>query len=223
MGILTRAPEAGRSKTRLAAALGEAAAARLARAFLLDVAGAVRAEASWHTAIFVEPAGGGAGVASLTGVADVRPQSLGSIGARMRAAAAALFGEGFAPVVLVGSDIPTLRREHVAAALTALRRADAVFGPAADGGYYLIALRRPSDALFADTIPWSTPQVLAASERAAAVEGMVTQRLAPEADVDTVRDLQALRTRLKRGAGAPHTRAALAGVSADGAAANEER
>ena len=216
VGVLTRAPEAGQSKTRLAAAIGAAAAAQLATAMLLDTTNALCGSGAWCTTLFVEPPAAAGTLGSLTGCDDVRPQSEGSIGARMLSAARTLRREGYAPVVLVGSDIPGLTREHISEALEALREADVVFGPAWDGGYYLIGLWEAAADLFDDAaVPWSTSEVLAASEKAAATRGWSSRRIRPERDVDSPADLATLRARLLASGAAPdaaHTLKALAAL-----------
>ena len=217
VGILTRAPAAGRSKRRLAAAIGDEAAAQLAEAMLLDTAAALRNAARWRTVLFVEPATAATSVAALTGIGAARGQSGGSIGARMLAAGRALRREGHEPVILVGSDIPTLGASHVREALAALGESEVVFGPARDGGYYLIGFWEPPAPLFDDgAAAWGGDTVLAASERRAAALGLRTARIRPEVDVDTPAALAQLwrrRSALAGSAGAPrHTLAALASI-----------
>ena len=261
LGILTRAPQPGRTKTRLAGAIGDAAAADLATAMLLDTVEAVSA-GDWQTTLFVEPAAGLEAVRRLleasstaaerSGQVDLRPQAPGDIGARMGAAALTLLHAGWAPVVLVGSDIPGLGRAQIATAVSTLSGpalsspdgsgppgADVVFGPADDGGYYLVGLRRlrteREAALFGPTIAWGTGAVLAQSEAVAARAGLRVGRVDAQSDIDTIGDLVRLRTRLAtadthvRIAG-PRTRAVVATLHLDtvnphGArpAANEEQ
>ena len=206
VGILTRAPAPGRTKTRLARTIGDAAAVALATAMLRDTVEAIAA-GPWRTVVFVEPAGGADAVRALTGHDDILPQAPGDIGARMRAAAAALLAAGAGPVTLVGTDIPALRVSQVERALAALGArpaADVVFGPAADGGYYLVALRRLRDdreaTLFDPSIPWGGPDVLARSQAAAAAAGLRSARVETLHDIDTADDLADLRARIGRAA-----------------------
>lgn len=115
------------------------------------------------------------------------PQGRGDLGARMHRACRR-FRRG--RVVLVGSDIPDLRAADVVAAFRALGRADAVFGPAADGGYWLVGLsaRRPARPFAA--VRWSSPHALGdtlANFRDRRVEHLRTLR-----DVDTGADYQAV-------------------------------
>jgi glycosyltransferase A (GT-A) superfamily protein (DUF2064 family) len=93
--------------------------------------------------------------------------------------------------VLVGSDIPGLSRADLAAAFRALGRADAVFGPAEDGGYWLVGFgpRRPAQP-FAD-VRWSTRHALA--DTLANFAGRRIALLRSLRDVDTAADLAAIR------------------------------
>lgn len=199
IGILTRYPEASVGKTRLASDVGADAAFELARAMLLDVSAAVRNTALCHPTVFVEPANAIDATAALTAIPDVRAQIDGDIGTRMLAAASALASDGYAPIVLVGSDLPLLDPSRIHHALRALRRADVVFGPALDGGYYLVGMHRPQAALFEDaTIEWSGPEVLAASVAAAQAAGLDYGLLPGSLDVDTADDLERLGEELAR-------------------------
>ena len=197
VGLMSRAPEPGLTKSRLAAGIGDEAAARLAEAFLLDAAETVRAAEGWHPVLLVEPADAVGALAARTGIADVRPQGRGHIGLRMLAAMRSLAAGGYAPLILVGSDIPLLAPRHLRHALRVLRRADVVYGPAEDGGYYLVGMWKPRPALFDDpSLRWGGAGVLAASERLARAAGLSSGRLPPEHDVDTLEDLEWLGARL---------------------------
>lgn len=213
VALMTRAPRPGETKSRLAAVLGEQAAADLARAFLLDAADTVRG-GDWHASLFVEPAEAVDELAALTGIEDVRPQAGSDLGARMFGALEALAADGYGPLIITGTDIPTMGVQQLRDALDALRESDVVFGPAEDGGYYLVGAWRARPALFDDPgIEWSGPDVLAASERLARRAGLSTARIAPERDIDRPEDLAWLRDRLAglelRGEPVPQHTAAL--------------
>ena len=100
---------------------------------------------------------------------------------------------GFRRVVLVGSDIPGLARSDIAAAFRALGRAQAVFGPAEDGGYWLVGLgpRRPLRPF--GVVRWSTAHALA--DTLANFHGRRVALLRRLRDVDTAEDLRAVRRR----------------------------
>ena len=87
------------------------------------------------------------------------PQGGGDLGRRMRRVIAAAPP---GPVVLVGSDIPALEARHVAAAFRLLGACDLVFGPAMDGGFWLVgARRRPRLPFLFGRVRWSGPHALA--------------------------------------------------------------
>jgi rSAM/selenodomain-associated transferase 1 len=206
---MTRAPRPDETKSRLAAVLGDQAAADLAKAFLLDMAETLRG-GPWHASLFVEPAEAVDELAALTGIEDVRPQAGSDLGARMFGALEALAADGYSPLIVTGSDIPTMGERHFRDALDVLGDSDVVFGPAEDGGYYRAGMHRPQPSLFGAGIEWGGAEVLAASERLAADAGLSLARLGMERDIDTVADLDWLRGE----GGLPrNTAAALAGVA----------
>lgn len=110
-------------------------------------------------------------------------------------------GRGAGAVVVVGSDIPALGPSQIDAALRALTSNDLVFGPARDGGYYLLGAADGFAAeflpLFDDAaIPWSTDAVLSASLAVAAAERWRVGTIEPLTDVDTAADIGSLRAEL---------------------------
>jgi hypothetical protein len=106
---------------------------------------------------------------------------------------AAAFGEGFRRgarrVAIVGTDVPGVSREHVLAALASLDGHDLAVGPAHDGGYYLLAMRRPEPRLF-EGVAWSTPLVLRETLERAASLGLRVASLETLVDVDTLDDVR---------------------------------
>jgi glycosyltransferase A (GT-A) superfamily protein (DUF2064 family) len=130
--IFAKPPVAGGVKTRLASALGPEIAAELARAFLDDTMAAVRALGWARVAV--------ASTAPHEGV-ETLLQGEGDLGARIeRVLRAALADAPFA--IAIGADAPALPRRLLEAARDVLQRADEVLGPADDGGFYLLGLRR---------------------------------------------------------------------------------
>ena len=89
------------------------------------------------------------------------PQGRGGLGRRMQRIFDAC-GQG--PLIIIGTDIPFIRRGMIADAFARLRGADAVFGPAEDGGYWLVGLsRRPKRLAPFENVRWSSPHALADS------------------------------------------------------------
>lgn len=109
------------------------------------------------------------------------------LGARMLGAAHQVL-QTRTGVIFIGSDCPFLDADYLHRAALALRDKDAVIGPAVDGGYVLLGLRRPEAALFAD-MPWGTDAVLALTERRLRQLDWSWTRLPPLADIDRPDDL----------------------------------
>lgn len=217
--VFARRPEPGRTKTRLAASLGDEAAAGLYTAFVEDLAVQL-ADPRWQVRWEIAPPHDG--FAHRFGVTPdaCRPQEGRDLGERMLAALRRARADGFDRCVLIGSDAPQVGAAHVAAALDALGppgepRADLVLGPATDGGFWLVAVSEPRDVF--SGVEWSTPRTLDGTLRNARAHGLRVALIATESDVDDVDDLRRLEESL-RGAGrrslspAPMaaTRAALA-------------
>ena len=90
------------------------------------------------------------------------------------------------PVCIIGADIPDVTKPAIAAAFAALGDHDAVFGPAPDGGYWLVGAKRTQAGMFAD-VRWSTRHALADTE--VSFKGLRIARIETLRDVDTVADL----------------------------------
>lgn len=186
--VMVKEPRVGRVKTRLGRGIGMVAAAWWFRHQCATLLRELR-DPRWDTVLGVSP--DAEGMASRVWPRDLPrwPQGRGDLGARM-ARIFRLFPPG--PVVIVGADIPGLRRRHVAEAFATLGRAAAVIGPAEDGGYWLIGLKRtarPPAALFRG-VRWSSRHALA--DTLATLPGPVAF-LETLADVDEAADLAALR------------------------------
>lgn len=222
IGIICKAPEPGRAKTRLAASIGPEAAADLSACFLRDLATTIE---------FVPNGVGGRGVAvyaPATGEALLRSlmprgfdfllQTGRDLGEVLFGATRALLEIGHQGVVLVNGDSPTLPGRLIVQAIEALRRDGdrMVLGPASDGGYYLIGLKRPHARVFAE-VNWGTSSVFAETSARAREIGLPVVLLPEWYDVDDEETLRALQqelggrsARFVGGAPASHTRAYLA-------------
>jgi rSAM/selenodomain-associated transferase 1 len=109
------------------------------------------------------------------------------LGERMKNAFAENFESGVEKVVLIGTDCPGLEGAHLIRAFEALDQSDLVLGPAQDGGYYLIGIKRRADFLF-EGITWSTEWVLSQTLALAAAQGLHTSLLPVLEDIDTLED-----------------------------------
>ena len=111
------------------------------------------------------------------------------LGSRMRWAMQDAFEQGAQEVLLTGTDLPTLPRAYLAEALKLVKAHDVVLGPTADGGYYLIGLRKMVPVLF-EGIAWSTASVLAETKKKIEQAGLPLGLLPECRDLDTVDDLK---------------------------------
>jgi rSAM/selenodomain-associated transferase 1 len=196
-GIMCKAPRAGMSKTRLCPPLTGEEAAALSCCFIADVAAVIaglRADARAHgVAVYTPPGAESAFDGLLPPGFSLLAQRGDSLEARMVAATGDLFDSGYDGVCLLNSDSPTLPETLLQAASTALTRLGdrLVLGPAMDGGYYLIGLKRPHADLFRD-IAWSTGQVLQQTLGAAAALRLPVTLLPTWYDVDDPAGLRCL-------------------------------
>lgn len=194
--LFTKRPDPGRAKTRLIPVLGEEGAAalhgRLAR-HAADVARAVRTQPLRRVAC-VAPDSWCYRAAELLGDGlEAWPQGDGNLGDRLGRAFARAFEDGASRVVVYGSDCPDLGAKLIDDAFRALRTHDACFGPAADGGYYLLGLAWPIPSVF-EGVPWSSDDTGRITlERLAAARAWV-RHLPTLRDLDLPADLDALRT-----------------------------
>ena len=174
--FFARQPRYGVGKRRLAADVGNLEALRFARASLQRLRRTLGSDPRWTLWIAVSP-DRPAGWAKPAGVIA---QGVGDLGERLNRVVRALPP---GPVVILGADTPTVTRRDVADAFSALGRNEAVFGPARDGGYWLIGLRRRlRQHLPFDGIRWSTKHTLA--DTIAAMNGRTIALLRTQEDVD---------------------------------------
>jgi uncharacterized protein len=184
--VIAKAPAPGRSKTRLCPPCSPIQAAELAAAALRDTLGAVAAVAGSRRRLLVLD-GCGDGWEPLG--FEVHRQRAGGLANRLAGAFAAAAG----PALLVGMDTPQLSEADLERGLRALEGegADAVLGPACDGGYWAIGLRRPDERAFRG-VPMSTPETGGRQEQRLRELGLRVARLPPLRDVDTIDDAYAV-------------------------------
>ena len=130
--LFVRLPRLGVGKRRLAREIGEVAALRFERLMLARSLRRLGRDPRWRLRLAVTPDH------AASHWPGAMPQGAGDLGQRMRCALAAA---GPGPRLLVGSDIPGMTAAHIAAAFRLLRRRDIVFGPARDGGFWLVGCR----------------------------------------------------------------------------------
>ncbi len=190
--LFTRFPVAGRAKTRLIPRLGEEGAAQLQRDMTEHVLARVWPlvkRRSVKLEIRFEDGSEADMRRWLGNGVNFVPQGNGDLGERMSRASAEAFAAGASKAVFIGADCPELDAALVERALDALRTNGLVFGPAKDGGYYLVGLNAFTPQVF-EGIPWSTNGVLAKSVARARQIGVEPFLLPKFSDVDEPADLE---------------------------------
>lgn len=208
--IFTRYPEPGQTKTRLIPALGPEGAATLQREMTEHaMRTAERFASEAGTEIEVRFAGGSdAEMQDWLGRDKACVvQGDGDLGARMQRTFQTAFRGGSERVVIIGIDCPGITEDVLEQAFREIHEKDIVFGPATDGGYYLIGMRGEAEqkaipALFED-MPWGTGEVLAQSLSRAAKQALTIGKLQALDDVDRPEDLTVWESVSKARSGAP--------------------
>ena len=179
--VFAKAPVAGTVKTRLARSIGTAAATDFYRSTLATTVARLRGRAGWSTVLAVTPDSSAAEDALWPGGVARIGQGDGDLGVRMRAWLDRATPD--APVLVVGSDIPEMTADHVAAGFRAIRATPGglVFGPAQDGGFWLVGTDRPPPPGVFDTVRWSSPHALS--------DTLANLGAAPVALVDRLHDI----------------------------------
>jgi uncharacterized protein len=182
--IFVKAPRPGTVKTRLAQALGGEGACAAYQRLVATLLSGLRELPEVELAY--TPADARSEVAPWLGPGwQAHPQEEGDLGLRLQSAFSKAFRAGVHRVVVIGSDCPAVTAADIRGAWKALLAHDLVIGPATDGGYWLIGLRRPHPALFYD-MPWSTDRVFAETLRRAEACRLRAHVLRERSDVDTV-------------------------------------
>ena len=219
LGVMTKAPQAGRVKTRLVPPLTPEEAAELNKCFLRDTAAAISIACSRRPAgdasktqfehacaPHSEAATAACGIAVYTPIGaesayddilpadfSLLPQRGEKFGDRLYFAVEDLFKCGFDSVCLIDSDSPTVPVENFAESVELLSTAKdrVVLGPSDDGGYYLIGVKKPHRHLF-EQIDWSTEHVLNQTMQRATEIGIEIKLLQTGYDVDDGASLRRL-------------------------------
>ena len=186
--VFSKNPVAGRVKTRLASAIGDAEALRIyeqLREITRQAAVEVDAAKAISYADFIPAAD-----LLLTGGAEAWLQQGNDLGERMHNAVVKGFSLGFSRVALIGTDCPEITPFILELAFEKLDACDVVLGPARDGGFYLSAMKRPFPELFLDR-RWSHSSVLSDSLRIVRESARSCDLLPALSDIDTFDDLKA--------------------------------
>jgi len=184
--IMVKEPRPGRVKTRLGRDVGMIAAAWWFRHQTADLIRRLQ-DPRWRVVLAVSPDRDGLQSRVWPGHVQRWPQGSGDLGARigrmMRRA-------GSGPVCVIGADIPGIRRPQIARAFAALGPSDLVFGPAPDGGYWLVGARngRQIPKQLFQGVRWSTDTAL--QDTVASVPDARVAFVEQLRDVDTLDDLR---------------------------------
>jgi rSAM/selenodomain-associated transferase 1 len=211
LGVMIKAPRPRFSKTRLCPPLQPEEAAQLSRLFLKDTAENIalvcRADARTAGVAIYTPIGSEAEfVGAVPDNFYFIPQRGAGFGERLLNALEDLFAVGFSSVALIDSDSPSLPTAFYQKLVEQLSGADdkqVVIGPTEDGGYYLIGVTKPHDALFTN-INWSTEEVFGQTVQKAAAHGLRINALPEWYDVDDAVSLGRLTQELLDEAPTPH-------------------
>jgi rSAM/selenodomain-associated transferase 1 len=189
--VFVKYPQQGKVKSRLARYYEDSFVAGLYENFVFDILKTVE-KGDYQLQIYFYPSEKETAIKKLlTDNYQYRPQRGVDLGERMKNAFADCFSEGFKSVVLIGSDFPDLPQKIIEDAFAVLDSpSDAVIGPAADGGYYLIGLK--TETFLPDIfpgLPWSSASVFSETLKILQACGQRTEILQEWHDVDTRDDL----------------------------------
>jgi hypothetical protein len=197
---MSRAPIPGKTKTRLQSHLKPDECAELHRAFLKDISNKLEnIKKQYQTLdLFLSytPEGSENLFDDLIGDNfNLILQKGKDLGARMYNSISEAYSKTDEPVIVTGSDLPSLPAEIITEAVAALKEKDLVIGPAADGGYYLIGMQTPHPFLFASN-EWGSDLVLIKTLKLAAEHNLQIHFLPEWYDVDTFNELLLFRNEL---------------------------
>ena len=112
-----------------------------------------------------------------------------TLGDRMKKAFNNGFGQGYEKIILIGSDLPDISPEIIEESFSVLDQTDVVFGPAEDGGYYLVGMNKPNNFIF-ENKPWSESKLLKETLEELEEQKTNYSLLKMLNDIDTVEDLK---------------------------------
>ena len=195
--IMAKEPRVGSTKTRLCPPLTPEQAAQIYEALLLDTIDIAAGIEGLDLAIAVTPSDAADYFKHITPDGTLLiPVDCPDIGLCLSQVLSELLRIGYNHVLALHSDGPTLPVAYIQEAIRTLTDKDLVFGPAEDGGYYLIGLSRIHTEIFTG-IEWSTEKVLSQSIFKADQSGLSVHVLPPWYDVDTANDIHRLRNEIK--------------------------
>ena len=181
--IMARAPEFGKVKSRLAKTVGEQRALEVYVKLLEHTLNSVK-ESGYESLLFVD--------GDLTYFEErgwkVEVQSSGDLGEKMKDAFSRSFALGFEKILMIGTDCYEINSEIILTAFGGLSSCDVVLGPADDGGYYLIGMKKMHLELF-ENMPWSTSDLYTQTIEVARKLSLSAVSLPSKSDIDEEKDL----------------------------------
>ena len=188
--IFTKNPIPGQVKTRLAATIGDDKALAVYKQLIhytieltnqlpvskfIYYSDSIETDNNWNNNIYTKKLQSGAG-----------------LGEKMKNAFSDVFDLGYKRVIIIGTDCPELSPAIIIAAIDSLNVYDVVVGPARDGGYYLLGMKKLNSCLFQE-ISWSTNQVLQQTLLACSGNKLSNVLMEELSDIDNEQDLLALK------------------------------
>lgn len=184
--VLLKTPELGKAKTRLAASIGDQAALIVYQELIAHTQQIVNAFNCKTVVGYTNLPTDTTGWSKHISITRQRGKTLGE---RMAFAIKNGIHKFSTSCILIGSDCYELQVDHLNQAAQALKDHDVVIGPAHDGGYYLIAMKKNHPELFSDDIQWSTATVMSETMQRAQELKLTVFQLPVLSDVDTINDL----------------------------------
>lgn len=195
--IFTRTPVPGRTKTRMMPQVSPAGCARLHRCFLEDIRRECRKTGA-DLYVCYTPKGERDKLTPVFGTgARYMPQKGEDLGERMYQAIREVLEQGYDSCILIGADVPEVRAETLRRAFAVLKRRDVVLGPAKDGGYYLVGMKKPQKCVFR-VEGYGKNSVLKDTVAQLKREGLTVGFTDPLQDLDTYGDLLGYRRRMRK-------------------------
>jgi hypothetical protein len=198
--LMSRAPIPGKTKTRLHSHLKPEECAELHKAFLKDISNKLEniREQYQSLDLFLSYTPQGSENIFTDLISDkfsFMLQKGNDLGARMYNSISEAYNKSNEPVIITGSDLPSLPAEIITEAVAALKEKDIVIGPAADGGYYLIGMQTPYPFLFTYN-EWGSDSVLVKTLKSASEHNLTIHFLPEWYDIDTFNELLIFRDEL---------------------------
>jgi len=194
--VFAKPPVAGQVKTRLIDTCGAEPSKQLAEAFLQDTIDSLR-QLEWAEVVIATTFPHGPQMETLANGIEFVDQGDGDLGARIERVMALLLQRS-PYVIAMGADTPGLPQDRLEAARKLLTTHDSVIGPAEDGGFYLLGLKRcPSNLLRG--LPWGAPETYQRTTDRLRTRGFSFIALKPWFDVDRPEDVKALFELIEKG------------------------